>query len=416
MKRILTVSSGKGGVGKTTFAVNFALSLSQYAPTILVDLDTGTSSVRNCLDVPVPRDLYHFLRKGYPLPQCVTPLTQELDPTGQYRNFGFVAGPKHLIDEISNFGQSAKALLIHAINKLPATFVVLDMKAGLDPNVIDFLPYSNSGILVFTPQLPSATLAASDIVKAILFRKLRILFASDSPFYRRVPANPRFPKMINELLDSVEDVYDESIPNLDAFLVDLAQNLGEGPLLDLLRDTIEYFRVFYVLNMFNGIDESYATAVGPFVSNIVEHVSARINVTNLGWIIKSDRIHESNCVRRPILLNPEPSPPVPPPPDAVQREMAALEAQFRSLKVEKPVRSAIPKTFQPADPTNFLAAQLDSLRTMFARQGHSTVADNFRYVTQRSLHLIESMRPSEFGETRVCQKEEILSHFFPLEW
>ena len=30
----------EGGVGKTTVATNFALSLSRYAPTILVDLDT----------------------------------------------------------------------------------------------------------------------------------------------------------------------------------------------------------------------------------------------------------------------------------------------------------------------------------------------------------------------------------------
>ncbi len=35
--------------------------------------------------------------------------------------------------------------------------------------------------------VPSATLAASDIVKAILFKKLRIVFAHESPFYARVP-------------------------------------------------------------------------------------------------------------------------------------------------------------------------------------------------------------------------------------
>src|SRR5690349_5745762 len=151
MKRILTVSSGKGGVGKTTFAVNFALSLATVAPTILVDLDTGTSSIRSGIDVPVGRDLYHFFRKDALLSDCVTTLTPALDPAGRYRNFGFVAGPKHMIDDITNFHGAAKEKLIRAINRLPATYVVLDMKAGLDAGVIDFLPYSNSGILVFTP-------------------------------------------------------------------------------------------------------------------------------------------------------------------------------------------------------------------------------------------------------------------------
>src|SRR6185369_7074133 len=146
-------------------------------------------------------------------------------------------------------------------------YVVLDMRAGLDANVIDFLPYSNSGILIFTPQLPAATLAASDIVKAILFRKLRILFAPGSPVYLRAALSPHDPRVINEQLDAVEDVYDESIPNIDAFLEGLAGSLGDSPLVDLLRESVEDFRVYYVLNMFNGVRESYETAIQPFVAN-----------------------------------------------------------------------------------------------------------------------------------------------------
>jgi MinD-like ATPase involved in chromosome partitioning or flagellar assembly len=415
MKRILTVSSGKGGVGKTTFAINFALSLSTVAPTILVDLDTGTSSVRNSILAPVSRDLYHFFRKSIPLSECVTTLPETLDPGGHFKNFGFVAGPKHLIDDITNFGSELRNRLRAAINKLPATYVILDMKAGLDPNVIDFLPYSNSGILVFTPHLPAATLAASDIVKAILFRKLRILFAPDSPFYKRISANPRYPSMVNSLLDSVEDVYDESIGNIDEFLVDLSQNLGPSPIVDLLRDTVEYFRVYYVLNMFNGVKESYDTAIAPFVANILENVSASINITNLGWILKSERIHAANCRQRPILLEEDPPPP-PTRPDPVGEQVAALERQFLNLRVEKPPRPEIPRTYQTIDPSRALAQQLDSLRAMYADQKESGVRENFSYITHRALHLVEGMRSSEFGETKICGKEEIISYFFPDEW
>ena len=174
VKRIITVASGKGGVGKSTFAVNFALTLARVAPTVLVDLDTGTSSVRNTIDAPVTRDLYHFFRKGAPLEECLTTLPDRLDPAGSFREFAFVAAPQHAIEEFTNLSGNHRVRLMRAINQLPASYVVLDLRAGLDANVLDFLPHSNSGILVFTPHHPAATMAAADIVKlcqAVLDKK-----------------------------------------------------------------------------------------------------------------------------------------------------------------------------------------------------------------------------------------------------
>ena len=92
-------------MGKTTLAINLALSLARHGRTILVDLDTGTSSIRASLDTPVDKDLYHFFKKGARLEECVTQLDRKLDVDGDFQNFGFVAGPMHLIEEITNFAQ-----------------------------------------------------------------------------------------------------------------------------------------------------------------------------------------------------------------------------------------------------------------------------------------------------------------------
>ena len=413
IKRIIPISSGKGGVGKTTFAINFSLALSRHGRTVLVDLDTGTSAIRNAIDTPIERDLYHFFRRGESLNHCVTHLGDALDPEHRFRNFGFVAGPLHLIDEITNFGPSHKQRLIEAINGLDADYVILDMRAGLDANVIDFLPFSNSGILIFTPHLPSATLAASDIVKAILFRKMRLLFSKESPFFATMSGGQLdYWRLINELIDRVEDVYDSSVQNLDAFATDLAENLGDHPIARSVQQTIDEFRVYYVLNLFNGVEDSFNTAVRPFMENLTRNVSARCGVTNLGWITRSDAIHRANCNKIPALLLPADARPQQKG-DRYAQELEDLRVTAIGLEpARKTAKSTARRSAFETDPTDHLSRQLNVLKQMFEQKKDDDYYANFDYASQRALFTMKTRRPSEFGDVKIYTPNEMLATMF----
>ena len=78
MTESIAVSSGKGGVGKTTIAVNIALTLAKNGnKTLLLDADLGMANAHLVLGVNPEKSLDDFISKKVPISKAKTTIAIE---------------------------------------------------------------------------------------------------------------------------------------------------------------------------------------------------------------------------------------------------------------------------------------------------------------------------------------------------
>ncbi|HOZ49813.1 MAG TPA: P-loop NTPase [Candidatus Hydrogenedentes bacterium] len=163
---IMAVGGGKGGVGKTCFAVNAAVEIAQKGwRVVLVDADLGCSNVEAVLGVraPVRLDDFFFQEGGKKLDPLLT--------STPYDNLRFIPGASGLLD-VANPKYQRKMAFIRELRQLAADLVIIDLDAGSHLNTLDlFLTAEDLGVLVVTPERTSID-NAFKFLRAALFRKI----------------------------------------------------------------------------------------------------------------------------------------------------------------------------------------------------------------------------------------------------
>ncbi|WP_130807010.1 MinD/ParA family protein [Senegalia massiliensis] len=148
--KILTITSGKGGVGKTNFTINLALSLCKLGKKVVIlDADIGFANVDILLGLVPQYTLLDLLYKDKEI--------MDLLVEGPY-GLKVIAGGTGLND-IMYLSDKETNKLINKFLKLEeiADFIIIDTSAGISEMSLNFIRSSDEIILITTPEPTSIT-------------------------------------------------------------------------------------------------------------------------------------------------------------------------------------------------------------------------------------------------------------------
>jgi flagellar biosynthesis protein FlhG len=148
--RVITVTSGKGGVGKTSVSVNLAIQLSRLGRKVIVlDADFGLANIEIMLGIRPKYNLSDLMFRGKAMKDIIT-----YGPEG----IGFVSGGSG-INEMANLTREQVFQLIQKMEELDriADIIIVDTGAGIGDSVLEFVAASEEVLLVTTPEPTSIT-------------------------------------------------------------------------------------------------------------------------------------------------------------------------------------------------------------------------------------------------------------------
>lgn len=157
--RIIAVTSGKGGVGKSNFALNFALSLAQQNKKVLIfDVDLGFANVDVLLGRSNKESIATMIEKDLSIWDII-----EEGPNGLL----FISGGTGFND-MFRLDETKMNKFFTELSTIQGMvdYIILDTGAGLSYENLRFILAADDVILVTTPE-PTSITDAYSIVKIV---------------------------------------------------------------------------------------------------------------------------------------------------------------------------------------------------------------------------------------------------------
>ncbi len=157
--RVITITSGKGGVGKSNTAVNLAVQLRKLGKKVIIfDADMGLANVEVMFGAIPKYNLSDMIYHGKQIKEIITEGPMEI---------GFISGGNG-ITGMNNLSRSQLTRLVNNLVELDemADIILIDTGAGIANNVMEFVMASPEVLLVITPE-PSSLTDSYSLIKAL---------------------------------------------------------------------------------------------------------------------------------------------------------------------------------------------------------------------------------------------------------
>ena len=159
LARVITVTSGKGGVGKSNTAINLAIQFRKMGQRVIIlDADFGLANIEIMFGAVPKHNLCDLIYQGKNIKEIITWGPMDV---------GFISGGSGIAG-MSNLSRNYLTYIIQNLAELDAIadIIIIDTGAGISDAVLEFLVASGEIILVTTPE-PTSITDSYSLLKAL---------------------------------------------------------------------------------------------------------------------------------------------------------------------------------------------------------------------------------------------------------
>ena len=159
LARVITVTSGKGGVGKSNTSINLALQFRKMGQRVIIlDADFGLANIEIMFGTVPKHNLCDLIYQGKNIKDIITWGAGDV---------GFISGGSGIVG-MSNLSRGYLTYIIQNLAQLDAIadVIIIDTGAGISDAVLEFLVASGEIILVTTPE-PTSITDSYSLLKAL---------------------------------------------------------------------------------------------------------------------------------------------------------------------------------------------------------------------------------------------------------